>query len=742
MIRESAHAIASYEPKQAPSAGKPRNSDDAEALGAALIVSAVAVVSVFLGTIIFPSSGPVSQRVEFPRFECIAAICLVGWVGGVAWLRRHGMPSGLQGALLLGGAACICLCASVWYIVQSRVPAFVAIFGILGAYIALRTSHRIPIRKGRRDVTCVASLAIAAWCASTAITAATWRQLWWIGPSHIDGCLPLIAVITAICALFVELYLLPPAKRVHRCGWRICGAALMLICAFLAAFCPNWLGNYTVLAHYAVYVEPAIMIRHGHWLLWDITAQYGYLTTCLIAAMPFRSAWYGFYILNATLMVVASLLFYYIVVSASNHRWHVFTAVIVAFVPFFIVPGALNDGFPPSCFPSTTAFRFLWCYAAIALLVWEHGRPSTLQITRGVLAAGTVMWAICILWSAETGVYATALWGPAYLFLTHRCHVQTQSRTGLLGWFKACLIPPALLLVFAAVIECLYRLRLGHGPDWTLLAAYAMAFKQGFGWLPPDTSGPLWLLLIAFVIPAILACWFAWRRGPAHRSLPLLSACAGMVLATSTYYVGRSADSNVNNLDPIMVMSLCACWLVLSTERLNFCLKGLLVAMIFPMIVMPLYLITRQCIAPGTLTQRFSPPVAMNSFHLGNRNGVEVNALLHAGYHRGDAVLDAGLSPMQVLTAGTDEGIADAPRLLPIGPLEVSIPLGADRALRVADRYRVTGPKSGWVLAPDNDDSSPTDLKIAIAHYIRDNYSIDKLAPDYYGFSVLHCVRK
>ncbi|MDR3709840.1 MAG: hypothetical protein P4L33_16210, partial [Capsulimonadaceae bacterium] len=670
-----------------------------------------------------------------------AAVCTVAWVAALYWRRTSRFtPAGAR-LVLAPLSLSICVATSIWYTLQSRVPIVVALFGLLGAWVAFRVARRSPGGIRQLDGWSTAALTIAAWSASTAITATTWRQMWWVSPGAMRPFVPGLALIAILCALFVVLYTMPADKRRNGGFWRTCGTILMALAAFFAAFCTNSFGRPTLLHHWAVYVEPAIMIRQGHWLLWDVAAQYGYLTTCLIASMPFRSAWYGFYILNAALMAIAALLFYYVANAASRHAWHSLVAIVIAFSAFFIVPGMLSGSFPVNCYPSTSAFRFLWCYAAIALLVWEYLGRNDARATDIALIAGTLIWLISVFWSSESGVYQTVIWGPAYLLLIRRREERSGKRIGAAGWVKACLIPPALVAAGLILMDCVYRLRLGHAPDWSLATAYAYSFKHGFGWNPPDATGPLWLLLAGFVSPSMLAIWCVMRRGPAHRAAALLTACAGMVLATSTYYVGRSVDNNVNNLEPIVVMALCACWMILSKERVDGSLKGILVASMLPAIAMPIYLMTAQSILPGEIAHRFSLPSAPNDLQLGDMHATQAKALAQAGYRTGDAILAMGFEPIPVMRPALDSGVADAPRLLPLGPLECGIPLGSDTMLMLSSRFVQHAPRSGWIIVPVVDWGEQGEYRQAVINYILNNYVRDKVVTCN-GEIVVHCIHR
>ncbi|MDR3706656.1 MAG: hypothetical protein P4L33_00005, partial [Capsulimonadaceae bacterium] len=64
-----------------------RARSDIDALTTVWFVYAVAILSVFIGVFVFPSSRVISAAIEFHRYELFAAVCTVAWVAALYWRR-------------------------------------------------------------------------------------------------------------------------------------------------------------------------------------------------------------------------------------------------------------------------------------------------------------------------------------------------------------------------------------------------------------------------------------------------------------------------------------------------------------------------------------------------------------------------------------------------------------------------------------------------------------------------------
>jgi hypothetical protein len=293
------------------------------------------------------------------------------------------------------------------------------------------------------------------------------------------------------------------------------------------------------------------MIRQGGWLLWDVPAQYGFLSTLAIAVVPLRSVWQSFYVLNALLNFGAALLVFGLLRGAAAGPARNAFALVVAETAVFLVPGAPWEASGPWFVPNVGAFRFFWCYALLALLVRMHhtvrdgGRPEPL------LVLGSVVWIVAAFWSAESAAYTSLVWIPAFAaIVTARFHHAPRRAARWLA------LPVALLAGSVAVVEAVYRIRLGHGPDWRAFVDHVLAYT-GFNTAPIMPGGTVLLLLLALWAIASTGGELIRRRAPVS-ALALAWGAWAMLYGTASYFVVRSHDSNATNLVPLACAALAA----------------------------------------------------------------------------------------------------------------------------------------------------------------------------------------
>lgn len=327
------------------------------------------------------------------------------------------------------------------------------------------------------------------------------------------------------------------ARRNERRTWSRLVTPVALALLALESLRVDDLFDFGSVHHWGVFVAPAEAVRQGGWLLWDVPATYGPLSTLTIAAMPTASTWDGFFLLNAAACFVSTALLFTLL----RQEMHAALALLLALCGALWLPGAQHGPFDTGVLitPNAGPFRFVWCQV---LLVIAASRPRDAR----TWIAGCVLWLVGCLWSFESAVYCSFTWLPAYLLLV-------WSSAPAARWRWAAL-PPALAATALLLVEVYYRARLGHGPDWYAYVEASLGVRGGILALPIAPWGPVAVLLLLWWAAAA-----ATSRVLAGASTPsaLASACAalGFLWATSSYFVGRSHVIIVTDLLPSLLLA-------------------------------------------------------------------------------------------------------------------------------------------------------------------------------------------
>lgn len=323
--------------------------------------------------------------------------------------------------------------------------------------------------------------------------------------------------------------------------------------------------------HWGAIVAPADLVRQGGWLLWDIPTQYGFLSTLALALMPFKSIWQSFYVLNAVVMFAAAAMVFCMYRSLGRGWLNWIFSLAVALASVLLVQGWPRPLEPtgPHVTPAVGAFRFFFCFALLAALVWEF-RSDPRARNPWPLLAGNVCWAVGTLWSVESAAYCATIWLPAYLALLCRRALALEpegetppwrARLRVAAWLA---MPPCLLAAAAAGITLYYVSHLGHGPDWMAFIDPASAAKV-FA-LPMQRDGTVLVLLLLFSTLATVAVACA-RSRRSIGALGLIGGAWGALWAVGSYFVGRSHEVNGVNIYSVAFAAVAVCLYLLQRDR-------------------------------------------------------------------------------------------------------------------------------------------------------------------------------
>jgi hypothetical protein len=314
--------------------------------------------------------------------------------------------------------------------------------------------------------------------------------------------------------------------------------------------------------HYSFFVGPVELVREGHWMLWDVPSQYGFLNLLLVSILPFNSPVVSFFVLHGVMLLVAAFLSFRLLCSTNKSLSSLIFAGTTVFVVTFLLPGWAPSLRGPTAFPSVGAFRFLWCYVLVFNCCRILQSDDQKAQVNSSLFFGTIVWTIALFWSVESGIYATCIWLPFLAII----------RWGIRQQKIANYFPCALLvirdLLFASLLPLavfvgiwiFYKVHLGHGPDWFAYVEYGLAYQNGFGSRLIDYFGSVWTLIFVLSLLTSVAM-FAIKRKSINEFAVAISALS-LVWAVASYFVSRSHENNISNLLPLVVFALAAALLV------------------------------------------------------------------------------------------------------------------------------------------------------------------------------------
>jgi hypothetical protein len=296
--------------------------------------------------------------------------------------------------------------------------------------------------------------------------------------------------------------------------------------------------------HWEYYVGVVQGIRNGGWLLWDTPSQYGFLNILLASLVPSVSAWQSFYIFQGTLLFLVSTGIYLAARRYTStslfHRLAIFTIIFMAL--FFADPECVG----PYPFPSSSVVRF-FCVYALVLVAWFIPKFGLRQAI-----ALSIVWSLAVIWSAESAIYATAI----FLFnLIALLQTRTTENHCFVLAGKYVAIAAMCLATLLVILFAFYFARLGVAPDLFGFFEHAVGYAGGFGYVLFPLSGPGNLLLLVFMGISILCIGVIQREGNANENtVSPLAAMAGCIWGISTYYIGRPVPQNITAMLPLIAM--------------------------------------------------------------------------------------------------------------------------------------------------------------------------------------------
>lgn len=467
--------------------------------------------------------------------------------------------------------------------------------------------------------------------------------------------------------------------------------------------------RWRVMAHWGVLMGPADMVRDGGVLLWDVPSQYGFLNTLLLAWLPTATTFGSFRAVNATAITFAAVLVFSVLFSLRRSVPGFVLALAVAFSVVLVLPGESEVLDGPFTYPSLGPYRFVWVYVMLAIALWEAnllrmagptGRAAWVR-----LLVGSALWVIAVLWSIESGVWATATWIPALAWSRFLAARRTSGvgpallrATGALG------VPFGLLAATVYGIDLHYRHVLGIEPEYAAFGEYALSFQGGFFSMPFELLGPGSALIVMFLACSTALVW-AFSRADAGRLQVVALAAWGATWASSSYFIPRSHPAVATAMVPIALAGFGIFWLARERDGAPWpapILRQVTTAWLAVVLFAGTYDLGRL----GSLGERlYEDPLASLEDELPRVDASLAGLMIEAGVKPGDRIVYIDPLPfppfVPVLdTRGRRVSKLAPPRpWLPLAPNALVGPLSEERRQVYAERFRerrdITG---GWLV--------------------------------------------
>jgi hypothetical protein len=651
-----------------------------------LWVAGLALAVLFLGALALPLSG---ERAEWAGYLLLGTVFPVLAIA-VVTRQRRGSPSDIVVGSIQALATAIFLVAGCAFLARHGSVGLLALG--LATWALGVFSYRGGLGRAPAPMTPVESL-VGLFLVTLSTVVASRMTSWAPLLTVVSQSFYTVSVFVGALLLTVRA-LCRPRPQVSRGLVRYGGTlAGLLVLAFASLRVQSVHSG--VFHHWGVAVGPAELVRQGGWLLWDVPAQYGFLSTLILAGTPGQTIWDAFLLLNSTLLFLSASVLFLLLRGTCPDPVDLAFALAVTVAAVFLLPGFPQYLSGSWMVPNVGPFRFFWCHALLAILFW-HCRAGPTGRSLAV-ASGTLAWLAGTLWSVESAAYAAVIWLPAYALLVAR--QQATGRLAAIAWRLA--VPPLLLLAVSLALVAHYRGRLGHGPDWRAFVEYAIAFAGGFMALPMDRGGAVWTLLLAAVTVATVGLRLLAGR-PSPSALALGWGAWAAVWATGSYFVSRSHETNATNLAPVFCVALAV------ALRLLSCLDAAdSVARLARLTLVPIFaVLLGMTFGNGSGVWRFVtdprpwPGSGMEAL-LPRVDPALADLLAQARVEAGEPVAYIGslLNPLPARPIGQGERWAAGHHAwLPTAPAALFLPLGEERGRTYVRRFTRRTERDGWLI--------------------------------------------
>jgi len=351
---------------------------------------------------------------------------------------------------------------------------------------------------------------------------------------------------------------------------------IAIILFFLLCINTDRMLNEDIQGHIDFFLGPIVAVRQGAWLLWDQPSAYGFLWVLMVAFLPVKHTAIALSIFLGLLNFSLSVLLYKVFCGYCRqsvlNRLFAFLLVITSFLirsfpnqdlDLGILNGNFTDAYStwywlsPIDIPQVSALRTIWC--CVLLIIASQYFFCNKEHFKRISIWGCVFWAVGCLWSAESVIFSTATWLPAYIYVSF-----ARKK------YKWMFLPLLTILIPVIFFSVYYYMNLGHIPEWGAL--FEFVYTSG-----PDSElnpvisriGVMWIALFLLISVVFIATMLMLYDTDSS-AIGLSLACFGAIWSVTSYYVGYSANSKFHVLIHIYVLAIVVILRMIATKKNEF----------------------------------------------------------------------------------------------------------------------------------------------------------------------------
>lgn len=409
--------------------------------------------------------------------------------------------------------------------------------------------HRRPTTLPRRSEDRAWTVAILGACTLLGLAALSFVPGSLLDPARVWLCI-LVAILVAAARRIRPS--IPGPRAVRSVVDALMLTAIVLVATDVNAY------TQALRYDYDFFLGPVNAMRHGHPLLVDTFSQYGvgmfYALAGVFHAVPLT--YQGLQFVLCVAYVVEFALLYAVLRLACTSQ-----VVAVLGLGMALAVNLAGPVAPFIGYPSTGPLRFGLPWVVILAGTLRARSASHRRLLDAIMLASVAIGAV---WSIETFSYCLA----AYAAIT-ATSLADREPEGTRDLFVAKRVAGALVAAVLAIgaTSVLVLSLAGDWPRWTaylsLVTLYAM---RGFGSLLIPAWSPGYLVGALYVLS--LAAFVAIPRVVRARHEPTVAATAGATAfgaVAFTYFLGRSAPSNLHHVALPAVVAACGWWTIGAT---------------------------------------------------------------------------------------------------------------------------------------------------------------------------------